>query len=232
MTEPPEPTPPSPLSAPIDIDGARLWQRLAALAKHGATAQGGVHRLALSEAEFAARRQLMAWGLEAGLGLSSDPAGNLFLRLAGAADDAAPVLTGSYLDSQPDGGRYSGAYGMVAALEALAAIAATGAKPRRPIVAAAWMNGEGVRFRPGYMGSAVFAGREQLSQFLEIQDQDGVSVAEGLAAWRAAAPELSHDTPRFPAAAYLEAHLEQGPQLDERARQIGIVTAMQGMRRY
>ena len=78
-------------------------------------------------------------GLEAGLGLSSDPAGNLFLRLAGAADDAAPVLTGSYLDSQPDGGRYSGAYGLVAALEALAAIAATGAKPRRPIVAAAWM---------------------------------------------------------------------------------------------
>lgn len=221
-----------PLSPSIDVNGARLWRRLGDLARHGATPDGGVHRLALSRSEIAARRQLVAWGLDAGLTVSSDPAGNLFLRLAGSQNDAEPVLTGSYLDSQPNGGRYSGSYGMLAALEALAAIAATGATPRRPIVAAAWMNGEGVRFRPGYLGSAAFTGQLPLSQVLETRDRNGARVADALEGWRAATPDILRIALGFAVAAYLEVHLEQGPELEDRQRQIGVVSAMQGVRRY
>ncbi len=224
-----------PMNAPYPskfVDGSRLWQRLEALAQFGATPSGGVSRPALSPAEFAARRQLLNWAQDAGLGAASDPAGNLFFRLPGRHPNDAPVLTGSYLDSQLNGGRYSGSYGMLAALEALAAVAASGATPRRPIVAALWMNGEGTRFSPGYMGSATFAGECPLHRILDVHDRDGVSVASALSDLSATFAEVPRIALGFPCAAYLEAHLEQGPTLDDSGCQIGIVTAMQGVRRY
>ena len=214
------------------VNGARLWRRLGELACFGATATGGVRRPALSPAEIAARRQVLAWALDAGLTAASDPAGNLFFRLEGSRPHDAPVLTGSYLDSQPDGGRFSGSYGMLAALEALAAIAALGRPPGRPIVAAAWMNGEGARFSPGYTGSAAFAGLQSMTDILTIRDQAGVTVAQALADWRAASCDVPRIALGFPCAAYLETHLEQGPALYDSGRQIGIVTGMQGVRRF
>ncbi len=214
------------------LDAERLWLRLAELAQIGATPSGGVHRPALSQAEFSARHQLITWAGEIDLVTFADPAGNLFLRLAGASDSAAPVLTGSYLDTQTNSGKYSGSFGMLAALEAMAAIARTGIAPTRPIIAVAWMNGEGGRFRPGYMGSEVFAGRQTLANILAVRDEAGEDVAQALANWFAFEPELPRAPLGFACAAYVEAHLEQGPVLEENQRRIGIVTGMRGVRRF
>ena len=214
------------------VNGERLWQRMAELATIGATPLGGVHRPALSEAETAARLRIIDWSTQIGLVTFADPIGNLFLRLAGTSDGAEPVLTGSYLDTQPNGGKYSGSFGMLAALEAIAAIAKMNRRPARPIIAVAWMNGEGTRFNPGYMGSEVFAGRRSLTQTLKICDAAGKSVADALRDWQTAVPELPQAALGFPCAAYVETHLEQGPVLEENRRQIGIVTALQGVRRF
>jgi len=105
----------SALAAHVDRD--RLWQRHMLLARHGATAGGGVNRQALSAEEIAARRELIDWGASIGLTAHTDAAANLFLRLEGSDPDAAPVMSGSHLDSQPNGGKFDGVYGVLAALE-------------------------------------------------------------------------------------------------------------------
>ena len=94
----------------------RLWERHMLLARHGATAANGVNRQALSAAEIAARRELIGWGADLGLKPYSDAAGNFFLRLEGRDPAAAPVLSGSHIDSQPTGGKFDGVYGVLAAL--------------------------------------------------------------------------------------------------------------------
>ena len=105
------------LSSHIDQD--RLWSRHMTLAGFGATAAGGVKRQALSEEETAAREQLVTWARALGLTPFSDDIGNLFLRYQGTDPDLPPVLTGSHIDSQPTGGKFDGAYGVLAGLEAV-----------------------------------------------------------------------------------------------------------------
>jgi len=214
------------------LDGSRLWRRLGELARLGATPEGGVNRPALSVAEAAARRSVIGWASEFGAHAFSDPAGNLFLKLEGSERTLPPVLTGSYLDSQPDGGKYSGAYGMLAALESLAAIAALGRRPKRSLIAAAWMNGEGSRFAPGYMGSEAFAGLRQLAGLLTVSDFEGKSVGEELTAMLTAQGPLPAKPLGFACAAYVETHLEQGAKLEKDGTQIGVVTGVQGVRRF
>jgi N-carbamoyl-L-amino-acid hydrolase len=162
----------------------------------------------------------------------TDPAGNLFLRLEGADPASPPVLTGSHLDSQPSGGRFDGVYGVLAGLEAVAAMRECGLAPRHPVEIVAWMNEEGSRFAPGMMGSAAFTGATPLESFLEVRDRDGVSVAEGLAALRAAFPDLPSRPLRRPVAAYVEAHIEQGPILEREGYRVGVVTGIQGKRTF
>ena len=116
--------------AAVQVTGARLWNRLMEMAKHGATPAGGVNRQALSQEDAAAREELVAWGKQLDLTASTDPAGNLFLRLEGTESSLAPVLLGSHLDSQPTGGRFDGVYGVLAAFEAVEAIIDAGIKVR------------------------------------------------------------------------------------------------------
>ena len=106
------------------IDADRLWARLMELAEIGATPAGGVNRQALSDGEMAAWHRVIGWAREAGLTAATDPAGNLFLTLAGRDHAAPPILIGSHLDSQPTGGKFDGAVGVMAALET--AVALTG----------------------------------------------------------------------------------------------------------
>jgi N-carbamoyl-L-amino-acid hydrolase len=215
------------------VDGKRLWQRLMALAGFGATAKGGVSRLALSQEEIAARAQLVKWGEEIGLEPSADPASNLFLRLPGREPDLPPLLIGSHIDSQPTGGKFDGAYGVVAALEVLEAIKTSGRQPRRSIELVAWMNEEGSRFSPGMMGSAVFTGVRRLDEIVQIKDKAGISVGDALASVLAAEEKKMPQRPLgFKAAGFIEAHIEQGITLQNEKLTIGVVTSIQGKRTF
>jgi beta-ureidopropionase / N-carbamoyl-L-amino-acid hydrolase len=220
------------MSASDYVDEARLAQRLAAMARIGATDKGGVNRQALSKEDAAAQRQLIEWGEALGMKPSVDAIGNLFLRLEGADADAPPVLSGSHLDSQPTGGKFDGVFGVLAALEAVQAIVASGVKPRVSIDVVAWMNEEGSRFAPGMMGSAVFAGDRALDATLAVVDKHDVSVKDALAAVRDSLRDVPERVLGGRVSACVEAHIEQGPHLENEGLTIGVVTGIQGKRTF
>ncbi len=202
------------------------------LAEIGATDNGGVCRLALTDEEIRARRLLIAWAREIGLAVFTDEISNLFFRLEGSDPGAAPVVTGSHIDTQPTGGKFDGAFGVVAGFEALQAIAQSDVTPVRPIEIVAWLNEEGSRFSPGMMGSEAFAGRRPLEQILAVIDADGVSTAEALEKTLAAFPDIERRELGFAMTAFVEAHIEQGPILEEKGIPVGVVTGIQGSRRF
>ncbi|HEY4065700.1 MAG TPA: hydantoinase/carbamoylase family amidase [Burkholderiaceae bacterium] len=210
----------------------RLWTRLLALAAIGATARGGVNRQALSDEDIAACRQLIAWGDEAGLHPSLDAAGNLFLTLKSARPAAAPLVMGSHLDTQPTGGKFDGALGVLAALEAAAALARQPSAPDRDVVVAAWMNEEGGRFAPGMMGSEVFTGERTLAWIREVVDGAGTRVGDALDRMRDALGEVERVPAGFAVGHYLELHIEQGPVLEAQGIDIGVVTGIQGKKTF
>jgi N-carbamoyl-L-amino-acid hydrolase len=211
----------------------RLWQRHADMAKLGGTPRGGVNRQALSPEDAAARNLLASWAKARGFSISTDAIGNLFVRREGSDPKALPVMSGSHMDSQPTGGRFDGMYGVLAAFEALEALEDAGVKTKRPVVAVAWTNEEGSRFQPGAMGSAVFAGHNRLEEMLEVKDWKGVVLKDALAETLKAAPAPMRDgRPGFSLDGYVEAHIEQGPRLENEKKTIGVVTAIQGSRRY
>lgn len=220
------------LRAAQAVDGGRLWQRLQDLAQYGATSAGGVCRLALSAEEIGARRQIIDWAQADGLAVGADAAGNLFVELKGEDPTLPPVLTGSHIDSQPSGGRFDGAYGVMAGLEALAATARAGVRPPRSLVLAAWMNEEASRFSPGMMGSKAFTGEWPLDAIRQVTDADGVSVGAALQAVQDAESDVPERPVGFPVAAFVEAHIEQAPMLDRAGIPIGVVTGIQGTSRY
>jgi beta-ureidopropionase / N-carbamoyl-L-amino-acid hydrolase len=214
------------------LDGERLWRDLIALARFGAIDRGGVNRLALSPEEIEARQALVRWAREIGADAAVDAAANLYLRLEGREPALPPLLTGSHIDTQPTGGKFDGAYGVVAGLAALRAIAASGRRPRRAVEVVAWMNEEGSRFAPGMMGSAVFTGKRTLDEIMAVRDKTGVSVREAIGP----VLEQEKDLPRkpfgHPVRAYIEAHIEQGPLLEAEQKTIGVVTGIGGKRTF
>ncbi|MGY4290338.1 N-carbamoyl-L-amino-acid hydrolase [Bradyrhizobium sp. LM2.7] len=214
------------------INADRLRTRLMALAEIGATPAGGVNRQALSDGEIAAWRRVIGWALEAGLTPSTDAAGNLFLALAGQDRTAPPFLLGSHLDSQPTGGKFDGAAGVMAALEAAVTLAEQGDKPARDVIVVAWMNEEGSRFAPGMMGSEAFTGERDVAAIRAARDADGVSVGEALDRLHQAFPDLPHRPLGFAVESYLELHIEQGPLLEAAACTIGVVTGIQGKKTF
>jgi N-carbamoyl-L-amino-acid hydrolase len=214
------------------IDADRLWTRLMALAEIGATPAGGVNRQALSDGEIVAWRRVIGWALEAGMTPSTDAAGNLFLTLAGRDRAAPPRLLGSHLDSQPTGGKFDGAAGVMAALEAAVSLAEQGDRPARDVIVVAWMNEEGSRFAPGMMGSEAFTGERDMATIRASRDADGVSVGDALDRLHQAFPDLPHRPLGFAVECYLELHIEQGPLLEAAARTIGVVTGIQGKKTF
>ena len=211
----------------------RLWQRHADMAKLGGTPKGGVNRQALSAEDAAARNLLATWAKARGFAVFTDAIGNLFVTRAGTDAAAPPVMSGSHMDSQPTGGRFDGMYGVLAAFEALEALEDSGVATRRPVVAVAWTNEEGSRFQPGAMGSAVFAGAYKLDEMLAQKDWKGVVLKDALAeTLKAAHAPMRDGAPGFLVAGYVEAHIEQGPRLENESKTIGVVTAIQGSRRY
>lgn len=214
------------------ISPDRLWARLMALGEDGALPEKGVNRQALSSEEILAWRRIIAWGQDIGLLPSTDLAGNLFLTLPGSLPHLKPVVAGSHIDSQPTGGLFDGAFGTLAALEAVTAIVEARLKPERSIVVVGWMNEEGSRFAPGMMGSELFAGKKALADVMAVSDADGISVGEALADVHGAFPELVPQPIGFPIHAYIEPHIEQADLLEQTGAVIGIVSGIQGKKTY
>ena len=217
------------LAAAAAVDESRLWSRQMAMAEIGATAKGGVNRAALSDEDRRARALMVEWAGDLGFEVATDDIANLYVRRPGRQADAAPVVTGSHLDSQPRGGKFDGAYGVIGGLEALEAIAQAGIETVRPIDVVAWTNEEGGRFQPGAMGSAVFAGVMRLEDQLGLVDSEGVTLEDALAETLASTPGLPCRPLGHPFSAYVEAHIEQGPRLENEGLTIGAVTGIQGI---
>jgi N-carbamoyl-L-amino-acid hydrolase len=218
----------------LAVDESRQWSRLMGMAMLGAIPGEGVNRAALTLLDRQARRLLIEWATAAGLSASIDEIGNLFLRHEGTEPGAAPVLTGSHMDSQPSGGRFDGIWGVLAGLEAVQAIREAGLSTRRPIEVVAWTNEEGGRFAPGCMGSMAWSGHSAPDTWDGVADQDGITFRAALEEQLAAEAELPR-RPLGPVAgqkpvAYVEAHIEQGPRLEADLLDIGVVTGIQGSR--
>ncbi len=213
----------------LRIDGQRLWGSLMEMAKIGATEKGGVCRLALTDLCKESRDLFITWCEEAGCTIKVDKMGNIFARRAGRNNDLAPVITGSHLDSQPTGGRFDGVYGVLSGVEVLRTMNDLGIETERPFEVAVWTNEEGSRFAPAMVASGVFAGVYDLEYGLSRADTDGKTMGEEL-------ERIGYDGPEEVGGrdvhAYFEAHIEQGPVLEDEEITIGVVTDAQGQRWY
>jgi len=222
-----------PAASRLAIDGARLWDSLMTLAAIGATPKGGVCRLALTELDRQARDLFTGWAKDAGCTVRVDAIGNLFARRAGRDPTRAAIGTGSHIDTQPTGGKFDGNYGVLAGLEVVRTLNDRGIETEAPIEVCVWTNEEGSRFVPVMMGSGVYAGAFTLEHALSARDREGTAVRDALAAIGYAGGEpaaVADGAPVF--GAYFEAHIEQGPVLEDADTTIGVVTGALGQRWY
>jgi N-carbamoyl-L-amino-acid hydrolase len=209
----------------LRIDGDRLLDRLARLAAVGATADGGCRRVALTDADRAGRDWLVAEMRSLGMAVTVDAVGTIVGVLPGR-EDLPALAIGSHIDTVESGGRYDGAYGVVAGLEVADTLRRAGIVPRRPVAVIAFTNEEGVRFQPDMLGSLVWAGGLPVEEALATRDAEGV----GLGAELARIGYAGGARPGFlEASAFLELHIEQGPVLDREGGRIGAVTGVQAI---
>jgi len=208
------------------IDAARLWDSLMAMASIGATPKGGVKRLTLTEVDRQGRDRFAGWCAEAGLTLRVDAIGNMFARRPGRDPKRLPVLFGSHLDSQPSGGKFDGALGVMAGLEVIRSLNDLNIETEAPIELINWTDEEGSRFGHSLMGSGVWAGVFAEAYAYGLRATEGVT---GEAALAAIGYRGTHPAEPFAADAYFELHIEQGPILEAEGQAIGIVTGAQAM---
>src|SRR5210317_1766362 len=162
------------------VNAERLWNRLMQMAQVGATPAGGCNRQALTDEDVAGRELFMSWCRDAGCEIRLDAIGNIFARRAGRDSTAAPVMTGSHLDTQPTGGKFDGIYGVLAGLEVVETLNDHGIETDHPVEVVVWTNEEGCRFTTAMMGSAVWSGKMAIEEALALTDTDGKTVADEL----------------------------------------------------
>jgi N-carbamoyl-L-amino-acid hydrolase len=213
----------------LRIDGKRLWHSLMDLARIGATPKGGVARLALTDLDREARDWVIARATAMGMTFTIDRIGNIFMRRPGRDGSRSPVMSGSHIDTQPTGGKFDGNYGVLAALEVVRTLDDRAIETVAPVEVAVWTNEEGSRFVPVMMGSGVFCGAFGLDDAYAARDVGGRSVRDELERIGYLGEEIPG---RHPLACYFEAHIEQGPVLENAATVIGVVDGALGLRWY
>jgi N-carbamoyl-L-amino-acid hydrolase len=213
----------------LRIDGHRLWASLMELAQIGATPKGGVCRLTLTDLDRQGRDLVTGWARAAGMSVTVDRIGNVFMRRPGRNNGLPPIVTGSHIDTQPTGGKFDGNYGVLAGIEVVRTLNDHGIQTEAPIEVAFWTNEEGSRFVPVMMGSGVFAGAFTLEHAYAARDTQGHTVRDELER----IGYLGSEEPgRHPIGAYFETHIEQGPVLEDNGITIGVVTGVLGIRWY
>ena len=213
----------------LKINTSRLWNRLMKMGEIGATPDGGVCRLALTEEDRLGRDLFVSWCEEAGCKVTVDVLGNIFARREGRNPEKKPVLVGSHLDSQPTGGKFDGVLGVLAALEVLETLNDHGVVTEAPVEIVSWTNEEGARFAPAMLASGAYAGIFT-REFVESRtDKQGVSYLEAL---KAIGYRGDRQLGSVDYKASLELHIEQGPVLEASGMSVGLVTGVQGIRWY
>lgn len=215
--------------ADLRINGERLWSSLMELAQIGATAKGGVKRLALTDLDKQGRDLVVSWGKQAGMSITIDQIGNVFMRRAGRNSALPPVMSGSHIDTQPTGGKFDGNYGVLAALEVVRTLNDHHIETEAPIEVAFWTNEEGSRFVPVMMGSGVFCGAFTLETAYAAKDTEGKTVGDELERIGYKGTEVPG---QHPIGAYFETHIEQGPVLEDADKVIGVVPGVLGLSWY
>lgn len=213
------------------VDGDRVWRRLQELAEHTATPGHGVTRLSFTAEDTCARRQVVAWMRLSGLEVWGDEWGNLYGMLrAGRGGEA--VMVGSHIDSVPGGGAFDGVLGVVAGLECLDALRHHAAELRHPVVLAVFAEEEGARFGGTLAGSRAAVDAAAREAVLDAKDASGVTYREASATARRelALPVASGFD--LGIRAMLELHIEQGAVLEQAGVELGVVTAIAGIRQY
>jgi len=219
------------LSAPenpfqeLRINGKRLEQRILKLAEFGKNDQGGVSRVAFSEADIRGRDYLLSLMKEAGLKIRIDEAGNIIGRKEGCNPELPPILFGSHSDSVPQGGIYDGALGVLGAIECVQTLKEKNIATQHPLEVIIFTDEEG-----GLIGSKALIGT-LTEAALEVISHSGKTVKEGIAAV-GGSPDMLANAVRKKGdfKAFLELHIEQGKVLESRNIDIGVVQGIVGIR--
>ena len=216
------------LSSPKDlrVNGARLNEHLKALSEFGKNPQGGVSRVAYSEADRQGREYVMGLMRGAKLDVSIDAAGNLVGRREAANNDdrLLPILFGSHIDSVPEGGNYDGDVGSLAAIEVAQTLAENNVRLRHPIEVIIFQNEEG-----GLIGSEAVVGA-LTERELDLVNKSGKTVRDGIKFIGGDVSKLaSVKREKGSIAAYLELHIEQGGTLEAERVDIGVVEGIVGI---
>jgi len=203
----------------------RLQELIEQFSQFGATENGGVTRLSLSEEDVLARNYFCECCKALGMDIHVDDMGNIYATLAGKKD-VPPIVMGSHLDSVEKGGKFDGVLGVLTAIEAIRTIKENEIEMDIPLMIVNFTNEEGARFDPAMMSSGVITSKFAKEKMLQSTDKNGVRFHEAL---QASGYEGEQANRLKEALAYIELHIEQGPVLEAKQREIGVVEGVLGM---
>lgn len=212
----------------IRINGERLYNSIMEMAEIGKTNLGGNCRVALSDEDKRGRDLFISWCKNAGCKITYDKIGNIFAKREGLKN-VPPVAFGSHLDTQPHGGKFDGVYGVLSALEVIRTLNDNNIKTKKPVEIINWTNEEGARFPPAIIASATFAKKFTLEEAWACQDVNGITIGEEI---KRHGYDDGEDVGNHKFDSFIEAHIEQGPILEDEGLTIGVVTGAQGTRWY
>jgi ureidoglycolate amidohydrolase len=210
----------------LEIDQQRLSRELHALSAISAAPAPVVTRVVFTEADLRARAFMTQLCLESGLAVREDAAGNTFARWVGAEPNLAPVGTGSHIDAIPNAGMYDGTVGVLGGLEAIRALARSGYRPWRSVELVIFTSEEPTRFGIGCLGSRLLAGLLDAAAGESLKDNEGLSLNQARAAANFTGSLSGVKLPSGYYSAFVELHIEQGPILEKKQLEIGVVTAI------
>ncbi|WP_438298509.1 Zn-dependent hydrolase [Sporosarcina sp. FA15] len=206
-------------------NSSRLQGLIEQFSQFGATANGGITRLSLSKEDVLARDYLCEICIELGMDIQVDDMANIYAILPGKKE-CPPIVMGSHLDSVEKGGRFDGVLGILTAIEAIRTLKENDIELEIPLMLVNFTNEEGARFDPAMMSSGVIASKFSKEKMLESIDKNSITFQEALQASGYAGEQGNRLTE---ALAYIELHIEQGPVLAAKQRDIGVVEGVLGM---
>lgn len=213
----------------LRINEQRLWDTLMEMGDIGGTEKGGCNRLAGTDLDKQARDLFVSWCEACGCSVEVDKIGNIFARRSGTNNDLPAVGTGSHLDTQPTGGKFDGVFGVLSGVEVLRTLYENNIETPTAMEFSVWTNEEGSRFQPAMQGSGTYVGRFDLETELNKTDVNGIRLGDELERIGYLG-EMELGSRHM--GAFFEAHIEQGPILEDEEKAIGIVRLGQGIRWY